>query len=67
MRFDHTKGQKAKYLVSEHWETGYDQYYFHYYANAKDLYDRLKAKALTGTSISLWDMSKDVRKEFTRI
>lgn len=68
MRFDHTKGQKAKYLVSLHWETGYDLFYYHYYKDAKAKFDRLKAaEPREARSISLYDMVKDVRKEFARI
>lgn len=67
MRFDYTKGQGAKYMVSIHRESGDDFYYFHYFKGAKELFDSAKTREAEGTSISLYDMKKDIRKEYVRV
>ena len=67
MRFDRTGGKRPRYIVSEYWETGEDHYYFHYYRNAKFTYDYMKARALIGTRLSLYDMVKDIQKEYESI
>lgn len=67
MRVDCTKGQDAKYMVSIHRESGDDFYYFHYFKKAKELFDSAKTREAEGTSISLYDMKKDIRKEYARL
>ena len=67
MRFDYTKGQVAKYMVSIHRESGDDFYYFHYFKGAKELFDSAKTREAEGTSLSLYDMKKDIRKEYARV
>ena len=67
MRFDYTKGQPAKYLVSIYRETSEDFYYFHYFKAAKEFFEAARAKEASGTSISLWDMATDVKKSFVRV
>lgn len=65
MRFDYTKGQKARYIVSVYWGDMIveDHYYFHYYKEAEAMFDKLKSDAKEGTHISLYDMVKDIRKK----
>ena len=67
MRFDCTKGQYAKYMVSIHRECGEDFCYFHTFKEAKDFFDRKKESEGAGTSISLWDIKKDIRKDYVRV
>ena len=66
MRFNYTKGQYANYMVSIHREIGEDFYYFHYFKEAKQFFDRQKESEGKGTSISLWDMKNDIRKDFKK-
>ena len=54
-------------MVSIHRESGDDFYYFHYFKKAKELFDSAKTKEAEGTSISLYDMKKDIRKEYVRV
>lgn len=67
MRFDYTKGQHANYMVSIHRWNGNDFYYFHYFKDAKKLYDDVKGKEEKGTSVSIWDMTRDIRKDYVRV
>jgi hypothetical protein len=67
MRFNYTKGQYANYMVSIHREIGEDFYYFHYFKEAKEFFDTAKTRETKGTSLSLWDMKKDIRKDYERI
>lgn len=69
MRFDYTKGQSAKYLVSVYYGMLEDHYYFHYYKDAKKLFEDLKSKKedLGGASVSINDLEKDIRKDYARI
>lgn len=67
MRFDCTKGQDAKYMVSIHRWNGEDFYYFHFYKGAKEFINSAKNREEEGTSLSIWDMKKDIRKEYVRV
>lgn len=67
MKFDYTKGQTAKYMVNIYrWNTD-DQYYVHYYREAKQLLEWAKKKEAEGTTISIYDIKNDIRKEYARI
>ena len=65
MKFDYTKGNVAKYIVSVYnWNLN-DHYYFHYYNDAKKMFNELSSKKFDeGTSISISDIVKDIRKDF---
>ena len=67
MRFDCTNGKTARYIVSVYnWNID-DHSYYHYYKDAKILFDKLKARDFeNGTVISIYDLIKDQRKEFIR-
>lgn len=67
MRFDYTKGQYAKYMVSIYREIGEDFYYFHSFKEAKEFFGRIKESEGKGTTISLWDIKNDIRKDYERI
>jgi hypothetical protein len=67
MKFDYTHGNSAKYMVSIHRWNGSDQYYCESFKQAKDLFNQVTEKGLENeTSVSIWDMKKDIRKEFAR-
>lgn len=66
MKIDRTEGLEAKWLVSiNRWNVD-DFYYFHYYKDAKTLFDDAVIKE-KGATISIWDMKKDTRKDYTRV
>lgn len=70
MRFDFTKGKTLKYMVSLYMPDGCnDHMYFHYYKEAKDKLMKLSRSGFyeKGTSFSLYDIVKDIRKEYIRI
>ena len=68
MRFDYTEGKTEKYIVSLYWdERNSDHFYFHEYRKAKNKFDKLKDNALKGATITLYDLIKDVRKEFVKL
>ena len=67
MRFDFTKGQEAKYKVCIYREDGDDFCYFHTFKQAKVFFERQKIAEQAGTSISLWNMKDDIRKDYVRI
>lgn len=70
MKFDFTKGQPAKYMVSVYDPAGcHDQLYYHYFKEAKAELCRLKESGFyeKGTIISIYDLQKDIRKEFIRV
>lgn len=68
MRFDYTKGKEAKYLVGIHGENFGDQYYFHYYKEAKAMFDKMKENHRgSGVALNLYDMTNDVRKAFLKL
>lgn len=64
MRFDYTNGKSAQYIVSRYSGLTEDHMYFHYYGEAKKMYDKLEKTADRGVTVSLYDMIKDVRKAF---
>lgn len=65
MRFDHTEGKKAKYMVSLYGWNVHDVYYYHYGREAKAAFEALKGKPnKPGTVISIYDMVTDTRKAF---
>ena len=67
MKFDRTKGKSPRYLVSIYGETVEDKYYYHYFREADDFFDQLLRKEWeAGTAISLYDLQKDVRKNFAK-
>ena len=68
MRFDRTDGKKARYMVSIYRGMVNDQIYYHYYKQAKACFDGIKnGGAETGNIISVYDLSKDTRKDFARL
>lgn len=70
MKFDRTKGKKARYLVSVYGWNVEDRYYYHYYREAKALFNEIKGKRTTsgnGNVVSVYDIEKDVRKDFARL
>ena len=70
MRFDFTKGKTAVYMVSIYTPDGCDDHlYYHYYKEAMEKFQKLKNSEHyeKGTSFSIYDMNKDVRKEYCRI
>jgi len=70
MKFNFTKGKSANYIVSIYEPDGcHDQLYYHYHREAKDKLNELKGSGCyeKGTIISLYDIHKDIRKEFVRI
>ena len=67
MKFDYTKGLKPKYLVSVHnWQVD-DLYYFHYFKEAKNLFESITEENHKGFSVSLYDMDTDVKKMFKKL
>lgn len=67
MKFDMTGGKRAVYLVSLYGVGVEDFYYFHYYKDAKEMFNRLKgANHKKGTIISVYDLIHDLRKDFAR-
>ena len=67
MRFNYTHGKEAKYQVSIHRWNVSDFYYFSNYRDAKKCFNEWADGEEEGTSLSLWDMGKDVRKEYVRL
>ncbi len=67
MRFDYTKGKEAKYMVTLYSWNVNDRSFFHSFDEAKALFDRLKNSELKDALVSLWDVKKDVRKEYVRL
>lgn len=67
MKFDFTHDKPANYVVSIYgWNNG-DQLYYHYYKEAKQKFEEIKNKGLKmGTSLSIWDLKKDIRKAFIK-
>lgn len=65
MKFDHTQGKEARYIVSIYAWNVNDMYYYHTFKDAKALYNRIKEEGLErGTILSISDMKKDIRKGF---
>lgn len=67
MKFDYTNGDYAKYMVSVYRWNGEDFYYFHSFKEAREYFDRMKDKQEAGTTISLWDIKNDIRKDYVRL
>lgn len=67
MRFDRTKGLKAKYIVTLYGWNVDDRYYCHYFRDAKAIFESIKAKGLEkGSATSIYDLEKDERKAFAK-
>lgn len=66
MRLDYTKGNEAKYLVSIHDSRNDDFYYFANYRDAKTFFDKAKKSREKGAHLNLYDIKKDIRKEYAR-
>ena len=58
MKFDYTKGQEAKYMVSTYRWNGEDKYYVHSMETAEKLFEELKRDFNEGI-ISIYDLEKD--------
>lgn len=67
MKFDYTKGEKAKYMVGVYRELVDDQYYVHSMAEAKKLFNNLAMKESKGTAVSIYDLAKDIRKAYIKL
>lgn len=68
MRFDRTGGKTARYMVSIYRGLVNDQIYYHYYKQAKDCFEGIKnGGAEAGNIISVYDLDKDIRKDFARL
>ena len=67
MKFDYTHGKPAKYGVHIYsWNTS-DIYYFGTYKAAKEFFDKATAtEREKGTTICLYNIHKDIRKEFVK-
>ncbi len=66
MKFDYTKGKKAQYMVSIYSWNFSDHYYFSDADTAKKFFKKAGKEKEEGVSVSLWDMQKDIRKEFVK-
>ena len=67
MKFNHTKGRDARYVVSLYAWNVEDYHYFYYFREAKKLFDELCGQPQEkGTVVHITDISKDVRKEFKK-
>lgn len=75
MRFDYTHGKEARYVVVLYSLTGFssDHYYFHEYRKAKEFFkqacetEQARETESTVEAISVYDMKRDIRKDFCRI
>lgn len=66
MKFDYTHGKEAKYMVSIHGWNFDDHYYFGEAAAAKKMFKEIAERKEKGITASLWDMKRDIRKDFIR-
>lgn len=68
MRFDYTKGKKARYVVSLYGWNIEDHYYFNNYKEAGEMYKQLlkKHKDEVATCLGIYDLDKDIRKAFAK-
>lgn len=67
MKFDRTHGKEAMYMVSIYAFNVQDQYYFHYFKDAKKFFDEmLQVPQGKGVVISIWDIKNDIRKAFKK-
>lgn len=66
MVYDFTRGKKPRYLLILHnWQVE-DKIYYHYYREAKEKFDELKEQYTRWESMSIYDMDKDIRKDYHR-
>lgn len=67
MVFDHTKGERAMYMVSVYRWNVQDRHFYSNYREAKAFFNALKEEDHEkGTVISLYNVPKDIRKEFVK-
>lgn len=67
MTFDYTHGKEVKYMVMYHRWNGYDRCLYSSYKEAKERYEKaIKNDHEAGTTISLNDVKKDIRKAFKK-
>ena len=66
MRFDNTNGKKARYIVSLYGWNVDDRHYYHYYKDAKEMFEKIKVRAKDGCAASIYDLEKDERKAFAK-
>lgn len=67
MRFFQTKGKSAKYVLSIYGPHIEDHIYYHYYNDAKMRFNSLvEERHEKETIISIYDLDKDIRKDFIR-
>lgn len=68
MNFDYTKGKSPRYMVFVYRGFTNDRYFVHDYSTAKKLFDELKAQEAGSDSVvSIYDVEKDIRKEFAKV
>ena len=67
MKFDYTKGKTARYMVSAYRWNGSDQYYLHYYKEAKQIFELMKTHESEDTIITIYDMKTDTCKDYRKI
>ena len=67
MKFDRTNGKTAKYVLTIYGERVEDHYYYHYYKEADKHFDQLlRCVWDKGTILSIYDLKKDVQKNFIK-
>ena len=64
MKYDFTHGKTAQYQVGCYGEMIDYPMFFHYYKDAKDCFNRQITSGSKWVAVSLYDMKKDVRKDF---
>jgi len=72
MKFDFTKGMKARYSVHVHYWNGTDVMYYHYWKEAKAMFtsyiNELTARSRAAdVVVSIYDLVKDERKAYYRL
>lgn len=70
MRFDFTKAKKAVYMVSVYMPDGCtDHLYYHYYKEAKKKFNYLISSGFyeKGTAFSIYNMERDIRKDYKKL
>ena len=67
MKFDFTKGKSPKYMVSIYGELIEDKIIYHYYRDAMSKFASIVAQGQPqGVAVSVYDMTKDVRKAYKK-
>lgn len=67
MKFDCTDGKPAKYAVRKYSWNVNDTFYYSDYKSAKAKLNELATTTKEkGTALSLYDINKDIRKEFIK-